>query len=399
MADYNVVLAKSKTSKDRFLNDAPSFYKTFPHDHNINVKLPVKTLNSNSLLELLKELERCGNSNVLIVSHANTNGLYLSMNSNKAQWVVITCILLYANIEKRYRSLKNETDPEKWGAIINEVTKTLNMYSASQALQTLSDKSTSKGKKDFDKIIRDYKSIKDQAHKQKEAARIVKMVNNQVNKTLKDLLKISSLSRKNMDAYVKQIRKMYSLKRNIEIRGCNIGNNPTVLKILCLLFNAQYINAPRVTVMFGKSSIHIRKSQKTLNALMKKGVKKFISNKPAYSGCTKKSCSWLGGQTTNIIKNINRQALYYHPQNIASNKDELLFIRRNSIGLIIAEDISIVENFATKKFGKLAPGKQFTANMKTLPIQLTDTKPFLFRQDTGFNNYLVRVSNPGNFSL
>ena len=396
MADYNAFIAKSSSSTDLFLKWAPGYYQTHPQDHKIKVKLPLTVLSKNTFLELLDQIEKCKNSKVLIVSHASTDGLYLSIHSSNAKWCVMTSILLYAKLEKQYSDLVDETDPEKFTSIINEATKNLRVQNANVALKTLLDKSPSAAKKQYDKIVKQYKRISNPVQKEDMAKKMVQRARLEVKKRLNELIGAASLSKANMEAYVKLVRKIYVFDRTIEVRGCNIGKIPDVLKIMCLFLNANSVTAPRVVILFGKPDIHIERDQQRLNALMRSRATYVLGRR---ARCGRRGCSWMGGRSTKLGRHKLRQAYYFHPQNIASDKDELLYLRRKEVSRIVAEDISIVQKFAIEKFGKLACGKQFTSNARYLFVQATDTYPMHYPQDAAFGRHLVKVNNPGKFTL
>ena len=406
---YSTFISKKSPYKnhDYFLRYAPLFYEAFPQDYNIKIQLPVHVLARDSYLELLRQLNRCRNSNILIVSHASIDGLYLSINSTKLKWHVMAAILLYAKLEKKHISLlnnKNAGDPKVWSdTIANEATKPLNLYTAKQSLQTLYNKKETSGKKKFDEFIRrNYEKEIDKTKKDQIGKQLIQKMDNQVKNRFKKLLRIARISKKNMDSYVKEINKIYQMKRTIEIRGCNIGKSPDVLRIMCLFFNAQSINAPNVKIFFGEAKIIIQNNQAKLHHFMKVAIRRYVSSHLTH---TKTDYFWIGGPARNINKNRNQHALYYHPRYVLNSrvldphKDELLFVYYRTSTEIIAEDISIVRKFAIDKFGRPAPNKAITNHTKKLYIQTTITQPFHFPQDNDFANHLVKVFNPGNFNI
>jgi hypothetical protein len=419
---YNVFVHKTT---DQWWNYVQNFYNTFPHDYNLDVTLPICVISTSSMLELLVELNKCPNENVLIVSHSHPKiGLtsyHLPPSITIPQFEVIGILLTYIKIINKLDIIEKDNwpfinSPRKGIDLLKEIPSFLNFKTIPQTLNMITGVTRSslygKSSKRYEQLINEYNEIVSknplaEDEQKRKAEEILQTVTGQINKVLKGLKQMSQLTDEDFEKFITQIINLHNKKRKIEIRGCRIGQNKKLLEILCYFFNAQSIRTPKCRIIFGEAGINVIGDQKELNRLMKEEAISYIGRKQIKSGCTNKGCYWIGGKTRRINRNnIIRQGYYYHPKEEAMinedellflNEDELLFLKKGLNFKIVAEHINIVKKFAVLNFGE--PKIEITDRMTMLPVELTENKPFRFPRDPNFGIQCEFFPNPEKFSL
>src|SRR5512136_2829513 len=114
---YNAFITRYTGEKNLFLKFAPEFYRTFPHDHKIEIELPIKILAQNTFLNLLEKINQCKNRDILLVAHGNEKrGIYLGFGTKRLYktYQVMFNILYYAKLMKLYSEVASKKNPEDW---------------------------------------------------------------------------------------------------------------------------------------------------------------------------------------------------------------------------------------------------------------------------------------------
>jgi len=370
---YSVILARpsSRTARGGFIRFARDFYSIFPHDHGLTISGPLVQLPSNSILELLKKLKLRHSNDILVVSHANPNGLALSIHSRKVQWCAMAMLLHYARIERAYQAVKNKTDPKAWYQVVRFATQVISFRSAQQAYRSV----TVLGKSPFSQ------EFKDEVKKMGKAA-VLNNCRSSVEKRLKYFKRELGMPSKTLNSYLKELRAVHRRGRinNLEIRGCNIGGKPFTLRILGLFFNVKRISGIDVVDMFGMSRVTVHGSARS--SAFQRALRRYKRR---------------------------RTTVYYKPAGLPKYRNELLFVRHRLYPEIIAERAKIVEKFFVEKFGVPMAWFLFAKVMikldiphtgrTKLPVHFLDTRPILFPNDKGFRRHIKRVSIVNPFSI
>jgi len=433
--EYKAFIAKSESGKDRYLDNAPTFYEMFPHDHRIEVNPNIILLEENTYIKLLATIYSSLQRNILIVAHLNPDYGSLNFRFGTEQewpfWKTAFWILHYGKVENIYNKIKYEKNPEKWLILIKylNLNTELEPHNMKYNLETawgaylrliMLDNLMGKTKEELEieQMVDDYKKLpiktkEDESIKIKKAVEIVnfikiKKIESQVN-TLKSEIKMSETL---MNDYLNILRKIHTLKLNsLVIRGCEVGAQWGLLDMMRLFFNVQHINAPKCWVYYGQARVLIQEKQWFFREAAKQTSKKWL-------GRNLEPKKWIGGKTTYLTnpRDENKRGIYYHAEGLKTRKDELLFFtfpRKDNPNdnrvVLIAEHINIVMNFFEKNFGKVSPAKanitrkfklrnQYGTMMNSrgqyllLPYCYLDTTPIVFPQNAEFNNYICSIS-------
>lgn len=408
---YSVFAAKStRGGDDLFLNNAPDFYNTFPHDYRIDVNKPVNVLAQNTFYSLFRGIINCGNRDILLVAHGTKErGILLGFGTGKPffSYQIIFYMFLYKILTKLYNHIKLRKNPEEWIEIFRFIKpdKAYNLKDPSSALkelQSLLGRSTNTNKYNIAvKRVNKYKklpevTIEERSVKKQVRDSLISDFEADIQFYINGFYRLLDIPKARLNAYVEYIDKIHLLKlNNLAIRGCNIGKDESLMEIYRLLFNVQNINAPNVRIFYGLAAINLRRNQKILHKEMIINIREQVwrKNKPR---------TWIGGPTRYISgpKNKERQSgIYYHPEKREKDKDELLITvrrvgRRNIFTKLVAEDLDVALEFAKEKFGKFAPDmiNSFRTPKKgkllEIPICVLESYPLRFPQDPEFGEFL-----------
>ncbi|OFY67466.1 MAG: hypothetical protein A2Y71_14200 [Bacteroidetes bacterium RBG_13_42_15] len=413
---YNAIIANPKGNFA--LKGASEFYSYFPHDYKIEID-SVKVLGNNTFLELLVEINNCKNRDILIVSHGNLKQGLNSFNFNLEKKVVsyrgMFWMLLYIKITETYNALITEKNPEVWVDKLKFIKYTYNASTVEKAAYELANINTPsysniiieklKDKVAFLKELISDKEV-DESTKADYAKLIIDLFTEYVHNWQRIILDNRLfISETIMNDYTIQFRKINSDRiNNLAIRGCNIGRDKNLLYIFSVFFSANCVNAPKIKILFGFADTIIQQKQNDLQKEMLGSLRKVAIRNRKKVGHSFGYLELAGSK-----KRKQTSAIYYHPENYAVNKDEVLFLKHNGQDghkiLIIAEHMDIVLEFFTKKYGNIAPNKKFeiqTINKrgfirKVLPIYfIPGTYPIVFPQDNKFFDYLetFKLQNP-----
>lgn len=406
---YKAFIAKYIGENNKFLRYAPDFYRTFPHDHNIEVDLPVKILSQNTFLNLLENISQCKNRNILLVAHGNEkHGIYLGFGTNRLYktYQVMFNMLYYARLMRLYNKIKSKKDPEEWLEIF-KIIKPYNIADTEKAKNALISLDTPSSTDIFNEQklrVERYKRMPETTNEEKMAKKqmpevIINDFLKYIHYVLNDIVKLLGMPRQRLNKYSSQISAVQSLNlNNLAFRGCNIGKDKDLLEIYRRFFNVMNINAPKVKINFGVAYINLRRNQKILNKTLNQAVRSALGNKANRE-------KWLGGPTKYLYGPKIREktsGIYYHPKERRKNKDEFLLtiksIRNTPYFTAVAEHIDIAKDFAISKFGAFAPNRKnsFKRNRRNklfeLPLCCLETFPIIFPQDHQFVNYIETVS-------
>ena len=398
MPDYKVFIAKDTLGGDLSLSDVMAkYYKTFPHDLDIYVKQP-EILSKNTYLELLEKINDCSYRNILVVDHANEQGLSsleFVTGGNIMPWEGMARLLLYLKVKRAYNKIKNKRKPEQWFDLYKIITRSYEMNTSSEAYYEILDDYSESGNflQDYKNEIKKFKNDRNVDSEIKLIEKIyfdsnIKNYENFLTTNIRDPLSLPNDNDKTLNDYFRILSKVHKKKlNNLAIRGCDIGKHKSILAMIAEFFNVQNINAPRVFILFGMAQIIIKSNQIILRNEMKKSLQEEsdVTIGDWY-------CPWKGNRGANVFYfEENRSALYYHTKKLASKKNELLFVFKETGSHIIAEDVSIIKFFTKRNFGDISAGKRHTLrNGQYLPFYGLDTKPICFPKESRYELYITR---------
>ncbi len=394
---YKVFVASAARSEDdAFLAFAPRFYQMFPHDHGLDVELPVITLPEPTMLSLLVQIKQAGHRDILIVTHANRNGLDLMLSPQKDQWRAVTMLLHLARWERVYETVKNKTNPAMWFELYRLVTADYEMRNAEQAHRTMLPRRQSGKSRQFEQEVQAIRGSKNRTDAEK-----AKLLHEKVEQVRKKFQERKRWARRDIglpehviDSYLVNLRAVHRLRiRNVEIRGCDIGQNNMLLWQLLFFFGAESLSALRVGDRFGDCVLEVVRKPQHFNRVMNSRLRHYL-------GPTQDIARYGGGRYVRSIDRQRGEAFLYQPQGARHYRNRLIFIRVRVRGRersqATAAHADAARQFFNNKFGRLAANRQLRLLPRVqihIPVQYTETSPFYFPQDSRFGRYISRISS------
>jgi hypothetical protein len=382
-------------------NYAKRFYDTFPSDFQISIK-QAEIINPPTYLGLLKRINSVSERNILIFTHGNDESGMTSFKFRAGKrnvistWEGLFCILHYAAVKRIFSRIKFSKNSDDWTDVLNLITKYNNTYNAETTLQALKDLGLyNNNQKEFSDICDEIKKFKGGLN-EKNTGLPVKAWTQKIRKFQKGIRNKLRVTPSLMNEYVEQISEIQNKKLiNLAIRGCNIGNNESILEIYSMFFNVQNINAPKVKLFMGILNISIFRNQTILSGKIKKKYTELFGTEtnpdPLFGGGTRTKTIEIKNLQGRIIQ--KRVGHYYNPLHLnkGTNKDELFISLKINLdnstgqGRIIAEHNEIIETFAQESFGRT--NRRIN---KEMPVYFLPQTPPIFPQDIEFENYISR---------
>jgi hypothetical protein len=275
VADYSVFLDVSQWP------EAVNYYNTYGSDGPRQVKLPPNSFDGD-LLTLLKQISDAGNQFILIVTHANPNGMAMHLvkraknakaaafANNSSLCLLMEMARIRAGLETIGKIPKDRQRVEDWDELLKRIMrpedrkehplKALLAEGEPSAFQA--DVQHRKQERAKLKAAREKIASAPGGHRS-ELAELEKSseeyeagerdeAEKAVNNWLQSQRHAMDLSADDLDNLLDAMKSAQAVKpKDIQIRGCRLGQKEDTMKILLRFFGADHLVAPEVKTIFG----------------------------------------------------------------------------------------------------------------------------------------------------